>query len=101
MNEMFLKHFLRCDVTERESPFEKGKIEYLVDPVWKGVDRSVTGGWVAPTKDLAYRLQRAVESGKVFSSIEVMTDVNNRTFIMAGRAINWKRPHSALAELGF
>jgi hypothetical protein len=74
-----------------------------VTPFWKGVDRSQGCGWGIPIKkpQLAERLRKAIESGRLYDHVEVRTDSAGLTFMDAGHPIVGRRMNASLTEMGF
>jgi len=74
-----------------------------VQPVWSGVDRPNTGGYnVGNDIVLAKRLQKAIESGKIWIAPPVVeTDVFGKTYVCVAPAFSMRRANSELEKLGF
>lgn len=99
----FARYFDRCTVTEQHiCSAEEAEFQYLIEPIWKGVDRPKVGGWLTTNQKLASRMQKAVQDGAAFSKIEVRRDINNKTYISSTCKIYWKRRASTdLKKLGY
>jgi len=98
--EFLAKHLESVQLVDR-NPTDGISARYIVDPIWKGVDRSHSGGWGTNNKKLAERMQRAVQSGKIFLNLEIKTDVNGNTYISDLDDIDWKRANKSLLRYGF
>lgn len=76
-----------------------------VDPVWDGVDRPTTGGWMLPDspngRRLAARLKAALLAGVVYSATEILTDVNGKTYVGARSRVLGRIMNADLKRLGF
>lgn len=74
-----------------------------VSPVWEGVDRPTSGGWVLPATrtDLVKRLALAIEGGAACPNPVVRTDVNGKTYVDYGCVILGRRLNADLKRLGY
>jgi len=103
---LFAKHFSHVEIKDEPAeemvPGVAVPRHFVLQPVWKGVDRPVVGGWSVGTDlKLAGRLQRAVESGKVFCMIQFLTDKYEQTYIGATAMILGRKMNADLKRLGF
>ncbi len=100
--KIFDEHFECCLLYTRppEAP-RLNKIRYVVDPVWKGVDRKNVGGYITCNSKVARRMQIAVTCGAVFDKVMKLTDVNGKTYIHARDKIYWKHANAGLKKLGY
>ena len=74
----------------------------LVQPVWADVDRPNTGGYSCGLSSvLAKRLQRAMIDGVVFDDVEVIIDVNGKSFVSAGLNIRMRCANADLNKMGY
>ena len=91
-----------CTVKLEVLPGVNGPVEgYAVHPVWGGVDRPDTGGWVVKSAKLAERLRKAVMAGAVFSECKVAKDVNGKTYMATNSLVMAKYANADLKRLGF
>jgi len=75
---------------------------YVVTPVWSGVDRPETGSIsTGKTSTLAFRLAQAMKSGQAYERVEVVTDVNGKTFVSALPRFRGRCLNADLLRLGF
>lgn len=81
------------------TPREGGML--LVQPVWTGVDRPVTGGWVVRDARMARRLEAALLAGAVYPAVEVGTDVAGQTYASGRALVMGKYMNADLRRLGF
>jgi hypothetical protein len=74
-----------------------------VCPVWEGVDRPTSSGWVLPATrtDLAERLSRAIEGGAACPNPVIKTDVNGKTYVNHGCVVLGRRMSADLKRLGY
>ncbi len=100
--KLFDEHFECCLLYTKppEAP-RLNKIRYVVDPVWKGVDRKNVGGYITCNCSVAERMQRAVSTGEVFETVTKLTDVNGKTYINVRDKIYWKHANAGLKKLGY
>lgn len=82
----------------QQTPRENGFV--LVSPVWTGVDRPVTFGWIVPKK-LVGRLTQALMAGVVCRRPEVMTDLNGHTYMTYDCQVTGRYLNADLKRLGF
>lgn len=84
---------------------EDAQGEYVnVNPHWAGVDRANVGGYSFPVKkkDVALRLQTAIESGKIWmAEPQFKTDVDGNTYVCASVKILMRNCSAELKRLGF
>lgn len=74
---------------------------FYVDPVWTGVDRPKTGGYLVRERALAERLKRAMLAGAVYYDAEVREDVNGQTFVATRSRVLGRMVNADLRRLGF
>lgn len=76
-----------------------------VEPVWQGVDRPNTGGWIISdtpsNRKLANRLKAAIEAGVVCTEPEIETDVNGKTYVNHGHEVIGRTMNADLKRLGY
>lgn len=74
---------------------------FSVDPIWSGVDRPKTGGYIVKDGRMAARLESAMLAGVVFSDVEVRRDVNGKTFVGKRSHVLGRTMNADLRRLGF
>lgn len=74
-----------------------------VSPIWQGVDRPNTGGWLLSTKHqaLAQRLRQAILAGVVFRSPEIVRDKAGKTYVSQVARVGGRTLNADLRRLGF
>ncbi len=72
-----------------------------VSPVWPGVDRPITHGFVVAKPALAQRLACAINAGVVYADPSIATDVNGHTYVRAECRVMGKYANADLKRLGF
>lgn len=76
----------------------------VVQPVWEGVDRPITGGTAFPLNKLklAQRWSAALESGKAWYKEPVIcTDCDGETYVSAFPSMSPRTANADLKRLGF
>jgi len=99
--EVFDKHFDYVKFYLRPCGACCNKSVGVIDPVWKGVDRPIVGGWVHHNVKTAKRMVDAVYTGAAFSVVKRLVDVNKRTYIGTVSIIYWKQANADLKKLGY
>jgi hypothetical protein len=74
---------------------------FSVHPIWAGVDRPNTGGWVVRDKRMARRLEAAIRAGVVYSRTEIRTDVDGNTYVAVTSRVLGRYLNADLKRLGF
>ena len=73
-----------------------------VRPIWSDVDRNDFAWGLRSSDDkVAQRLKAALMAGKVYSGIEVLTDVSGKTFVSALAAVRGRCLDADLRSIGF
>jgi len=100
--ELFNKHFSHCEIALVDG-VERGVTYLAISPVWNDVTRPHTWSWCVGEDELALaqRLQRAVETGAAFCSLEIRTDVNGATYMGTTSTVLGRTMESDLTVLGF
>ena len=73
----------------------------VVEPVWQGVDRPNTGGWVVKDRTTAKRLEACIRDGNCFSSTRLAVDVNGQTYVATTALVMAKYMNADLRRLGY
>lgn len=74
---------------------------FCVRPVWHGVDRPSTGGWVVKNMATARRLEKAIMDMAVFSEAKVTVDVKGQTYVATMTKILARTVNADLRKLGY
>lgn len=77
--------------------------EISVNPIWPGVDRPNTGGYLLKAKDgkLAKRLAAAYMSGAAYGEVKIVVDINGKTFVSASSLIRGRCINADLKAIGY
>lgn len=79
----------------------EGKGYLSVDPVWSGVDRPRSGGWVVKDRRTANRLAAALKAGVALTVEGVGTDVSGQTYVQTRSHVLARIMNADLTRLGF
>ena len=72
-----------------------------VTPVWTGVDRPRSGGWLVKDRRMARRLAAAITAGVAAVPLGVRTDVNGKTFMDTDSRVLGRQMNADLRRLGY
>ena len=99
---LFRKHFAGCEIAH--TVFD-GTPSLSVNPIWRGVDRPNVGGWGLSDDSkglkLAARLKSAIESGRAFCEVSLLTDCNQKSYVAAASPILGRTLNADLKRLGY
>ncbi len=94
--------FIGVDIRWEEANGEFSPAHYSVWPTFSGVDRPRTSGWsTGKSRPLANRLAKAIRAGAAIDSLEVLTDVNGKTYVGYRHVVGAKHLNADLKKLGF
>jgi hypothetical protein len=74
---------------------------FSVHPVWAGVDRPDTGGWLVRGKRIADRLTLAIVAGAAVSPTGITTDRQGRTYVQTRSHVLGRTMNADLRRLGY
>lgn len=95
IKEFMEKHFHEVKI------LQDAENRFHINLVWKGVDRPFTHGFITDKVKIAARMKRALESGKIFRSCQIVHDFNGKTYVEAPVLILWKTANADLKKFGF
>ena len=79
--------------------------EIDIQPLWNGVDRPFTFGWMLKDKPsnrkLAERLKKAILAGVILTHPSIQTDIYKKTYVSHNVTVHGRRLNSDLKRLGF
>lgn len=78
-----------------------GRKEFIITPVWDGVDRPRAGSLVATSMAVALRCKAAFEDGAALFSDGVLKDVNGKTYVDFRWTVLARRLNADLRKLGY
>ena len=94
--------FTGVDIRWEESRGEFSPAHYSVWPTFSGVDRERSSGWsTGKSRPLANRLAKAIRAGVAIDGLEVLTDVNGKTYVGYRHVVSGRRLNADLKKLGF
>ena len=74
---------------------------FSVCPVWTGVDRPDSGGWLVKNRPIALRLAAALIAHKAITVRGILTDVNGKTYVDTQSHVLGRMLNADLRRLGF
>lgn len=80
---------------------EDGRKEFIITPVWEGVDRARAGSLVATSMAVALRCKAAFEEGAALFSDGVKADVNGKTYVDFRWTVRARCLNADLRRLGY
>jgi hypothetical protein len=94
--------FTGVDIRWEEAEDKWSPAHYSVWPTFSGVDRERSSGWgTGKSRPLANRLAKAIRAGAAIADLEVLTDVNGKTYVGYRHVVGARHLNADLKRLGF
>lgn len=78
-----------------------GPMGVEVSPIWAGVDRPNTGGWIVKDQRTADRLALAISAGAAYKNPTVKVDNDGRTYVSGAEQVRGRCANADLKALGY